>query len=85
MIVRNDSCDLAVSKAGVRAGKAESSVVARLHTAAIGSQQDSLRIAWINQDVIHDHVSLSDALPGATCVGGLPQSFGCSGVNDVGI
>src|SRR5690348_17176180 len=60
-------------------------VIAGQNAAAIGGEKHACRMAWIDEDVVHNHVRRSHAPERLATVDGLPEALGSAGINDQGI
>ena len=84
LAIDHHAADHAMRKTAVRAGVMVKTVVAGEHSAAIGGQQDALRLARIDEDVVDDHVRRRVELPGGAAVTRLPEAACGAGIDDRG-
>src|SRR4051812_10557128 len=70
-----------MGKSVVGGGEGGAAVTADKHTRTIGSDQNVIGIARVNQNIVNDIVRRTDTRPGGPGIPGAPETFGGSGVN----
>src|SRR5262249_52706328 len=83
--VGQNRADVTMRVAMIRSLESLRPVVAGQNTAAVGSQQHTIRVARIDQHIIDNHFRIAYALPGFTAIESLPETFSSACVNGVWI
>src|SRR5262252_6839279 len=70
VLVRQNRAYVAMRVSMVRSRERLGSVVARQHAAAVGGEQNSIRIARVHQNIVYNHLGTAHVFPRLTAIYG---------------